>query len=133
VRMILRPVACGYKMRPGGGGSSKLEEYAMETLKLDSPEIGIWYRGKNGEIFSVVAMESNRADSTGTIEIQYFDGAVEEVDRMDWAVMLPRVIPEPEDCSGALDMHVDADPDAGVDEPDDGTWVDPLSVVDRLQ
>ena len=105
----------------------------MEKLTLDPPEIGLWYRAKNGDVFSIVAIESNDADSTGTIEIQYFDGAVEELDRTEWSAMLPRTIPEPEDCSGALDMRADADPDAGVDEPDDGTWIDPLNVVDRLQ
>ncbi len=105
----------------------------MEKLKLDPPEIGLWYRAQNGDVFSVVALESNQAETGGTVEIQYFDGAVEEIDRSEWGVMLPQMIPEPEDCSGALDMHVDADPDAGVDEPDDGTWIDPLSVVDRLQ
>lgn len=104
----------------------------MEKLKLDPPDIGIWYRAQNGDVFSVVAIESDRAESGGTVEIQYFDGAVEELDRSDWAAMIPQVVPEPEDCSGALDMHADSDPDAGVDEPDDGTWVDPLSVVDRL-
>ena len=105
----------------------------MATLNLDAPEVGLWYRGQNGEVFSVVALEPNHAESAGAIEIQYFDGAIAEIDRADWAMMLPRVIPEPEDCSGALDMRADADPDAGVDEPDDGTWVDPLNVVDRLQ
>ncbi len=105
----------------------------MAKLTLDPPEIGLWYRAQNGEVFSVVAMDSNHAENAGTIEIQYFDGAVEELDRTEWGTLLPRAVPEPEDCSGALDMHTDADPDAGVDEPDDGAWVDPLNVVDRLQ
>ena len=105
----------------------------MEKLTLDPPEIGLWYRAQNGDVFSVVAMDSKYAENTGTIEIQYFDGAVEELDRTEWSTMLPRAIPEPEDCSGALDMHTDADPDAGVDVPDAGAWIDPLSVVDRLQ
>ncbi|HYW76060.1 MAG TPA: DUF6763 family protein [Gammaproteobacteria bacterium] len=105
----------------------------MEKLTLNLPEIGLWYRAQNGDVFSVVAMESNYAENQGTIEIQYFDGAVEELDRTEWGAMLPQAIPEPEDCSGALDMRADADPDAGVDESVDDTWVDPLSVVDRLQ
>ncbi len=45
------------------------------------PGIGDWYRQKEGgALFEVVAFD----DDDGTIEIQYFDGTVEEMDVDDW-------------------------------------------------
>jgi hypothetical protein len=44
------------------------------------PDIGEWYRIRGGEQFEVVAID----ESDGTIEVQYFDGTVEEIDVGDW-------------------------------------------------
>ena len=40
------------------------------------PVVGQWYRGGTNELFEVVAID----DQDQTIEIQYFDGTVTEVD-----------------------------------------------------
>jgi hypothetical protein len=45
------------------------------------PEIGKWYQMRGGEQFEVVAID----DEDATIEVQYFDGTVEELERSDWA------------------------------------------------
>ncbi len=44
------------------------------------PGIGEWYRLNGGELFEVVAVD----EDDGTIELQYFDGTVEEMDVDDW-------------------------------------------------
>jgi hypothetical protein len=44
------------------------------------PTIGNWYRIQGGDSFEVVAID----DDDGTIELQYFDGTVEEMDIEDW-------------------------------------------------
>ena len=44
------------------------------------PEIGAWYRVRGGDSFEVVAID----EDDGTIEVQYFDGTVEEMEREDW-------------------------------------------------
>ena len=44
------------------------------------PAIGDWYRLNGGALFEVVALD----EDDGTIEIQYFDGTVEEMDVEDW-------------------------------------------------
>ena len=44
------------------------------------PGIGEWYRHTGGDLFEVVAFD----EDDGTIEIQYFDGTVEEMDTEDW-------------------------------------------------
>jgi len=44
------------------------------------PDIGEWYRIRGGDQFEVVAID----EDDGTIEVQYFDGTVEEIDFGDW-------------------------------------------------
>ena len=49
-------------------------------MATQQPGIGDWYRLNGGALFEVVALD----DDDGTIEIQYFDGTVEEMDIEDW-------------------------------------------------
>jgi hypothetical protein len=44
------------------------------------PDIGECYRIRGGDQFEVVAVD----EDDGTIEVQYFDGTVEELDMGDW-------------------------------------------------
>lgn len=44
------------------------------------PDIGGWYSIRGGDQFEVVAVD----EDDGTIEVQYFDGTVEELDMSDW-------------------------------------------------
>jgi uncharacterized protein DUF6763 len=44
------------------------------------PDIGEWYRIRGGDQFEVVAID----EDDGTVEVQYFDGTVEELDLGDW-------------------------------------------------
>lgn len=104
----------------------------MEPLELDPPEIGRWYKTPSEALFNVVAIEAGAEEGGGTIEIQHFDGSIEEIDRAEWAALLARPVAEPEDCSGALDMGAEADPDAGIGESGGDDWIDPLSIVDHL-
>ena len=80
-------------------------------IAVPAPTIGEWYRYSGGELFEVVACD----DDEGTIEIQHFDGTVEELDYDDWnASWQDREIEAaaaPEDWSGSVDM--DAEDDAG--------------------
>jgi hypothetical protein len=71
------------------------------------PAVGEWYCIRGGELFEVVALD----ETDGTLEIQYFDGTIEEMELVDWeAQYTAREIEEaeaPEDWSGS----VDADPE----------------------
>jgi len=64
-----------------------------------NPEIGAWYKNLEGESFEVIAVD----EQEGIVEIQYFDGAVEELDLDTWYEMelIPREAPE--DWSGPFD------------------------------
>lgn len=69
------------------------------------PGIGEWYRLNGGELFEVVAID----EDDGTIEIQYFDGTVEEMDVDDWNAQWDEGALEaaeaPEDWSGSVDVE----------------------------
>lgn len=68
------------------------------TAQLE-PEIGAWYRETGGEAFEVVAID----EEEGVVEIQYFDGAIEELERDTWYEMELRSVEPPEDWSGPFD------------------------------
>ena len=66
------------------------------------PTIGNWYRILGGDSFEIVAFD----EDDGTIELQYFDGTVEEMDLEDWQATheggsLEEVEP-PEDWTGSV-------------------------------
>ncbi|HAS52600.1 MAG TPA: hypothetical protein DCS21_13010 [Gammaproteobacteria bacterium] len=73
------------------------------------PIIGNWYRNQEtGNDFEVVALD----EDAQTIEIQYFDGEVEELDLDAWYELPMDAIEAPEEWSGPFDS-------AGGDDPDD--------------
>lgn len=67
------------------------------------PVIGKWFRRPNGNMFEVVAVD----EGDHTIEIQHFDGTIEEVDLEAWAELLTVEVAAPEDWSGSVDMDPD--------------------------
>ena len=73
-----------------------------------NPRIGNWYKAINGDRFEIVALDDDEA----TLEIQHFDGAIEEVDFETWTEMDMDAIEAPEDWSGSLDIQRE---DYGVD------------------
>src|ERR1700680_1581542 len=76
----------------------------MNAMK---PVVGQWYRGVTNELFEVVAID----DQDETIEIQYFDGTVAEMEFDSWnEQLLDELIDAahaPEDWSGAVDMEAE--------------------------
>jgi TATA-binding protein-associated factor Taf7 len=75
------------------------------------PIIGNWYRNQEtGNDFEVVALD----EDAQTIEIQYFDGELEELDLDAWYELAIESIEAPEDWSGPFD-EMEAD-DLGYEE-----------------
>ena len=73
------------------------------------PVIGSWYRIQGSDSFEVVAFD----EDDGTIELQYFDGTVEEMDIEDWHAQkesgaLEEAEP-PEDWTGSVDVDPEED------------------------
>lgn len=64
------------------------------------PRVGCWYNHLDkGDLFQVVALD----DASGTIEIQEFDGGLDEVDFEEWRQMFIEPAAAPEDWSGPVD------------------------------
>lgn len=66
-----------------------------------TPVVGDWYQNTSGESFEIVAYDVVQ----GLIEIQYFDGTVEEIDQDSWREQMLMPIEPPEDWSGSLDIE----------------------------
>ena len=94
-----------------------------------APVIGEWYRRPGGESFEVVAID--RDDRT--IEIQYFDGTIEEVEFDDWLEDEIEATEAPEDWTGSVDVEPEDTENEYEAEPggSDNKWGDPLQFVDR--
>jgi len=99
------------------------------TLK-PKPQVGQWYRHLNkGQEFHVTAVD----DAERTVEIQHFDGDVEELDFEDWYAMDLEPIAAPEDWTGPMD-DVERD-DLGYTETDmrGEDWSAPLREGSRRE
>lgn len=68
------------------------------------PDIGEWYLQPGGEPFEIVA----RDDADDTLELQFFDGTVDEIDYEIWESLQPEPIEPPEDWQGAVDIAAEA-------------------------
>ena len=97
-------------------------------MPLPPPNIGDWYQGTNGELFEVVAVDNDEA----TIEIQYFDGTLEELDFDAWEESEFSAAQPPEDYSGSLDIEKE-DYGVDLDRPGKKDWADPLDYLDQSE
>lgn len=90
-------------------------------MSVMKPVVGEWYRGATNELFEVVAID----DEDETIEIQYFDGTVAEMDFDAWnEQLLDRMLDAaeaPEDWSGAIDVEAE-DLDRGFEDNVRTAW-----------
>ena len=104
-------------------------------MTAPAPTIGEWYRRNGGDSFEVVAYD----EDDGTIEIQYFDGTVEEMDTEDWdAQWADRSIEAsepPEDWTGSVDVEPTDDSATGADISGDesGLRLSPLDGIDLFE
>ena len=91
------------------------------------PKIGAWFRRPNGSLFEVVAVD----EANTTVEIQFFDGTISEVDLENWPELLITEASAPEDWSGSVDM--DPEDFVGENNGDMPTgYHDPLDFLDRI-
>lgn len=93
------------------------------------PIIGNWYRHLDkGQMFLVIAVDEDDA----TVELQHFDGDIEEVSMVAWRAMDLEVTEAPEDWTGPMD-DIEAD-DLGYSSEtvmSEEDWRTPLQEVGR--
>ena len=92
-----------------------------------SPSEDKWYRDLvEDHVFKVVAVDIDE----DTIEIQYFEGEIEELDFETWKSLMLVPIPAPEDWSGPFD-GVRSDDMGDTDSPmHPHNWSDPLNEIE---
>lgn len=90
-----------------------------------APRIGDWYRNTLGDTFEIVA----RDDDDETLELQYYDGTIEELDAESWEHIRPEPIEPPEDWRGSMDLALE---DSQPPEiwSDTGDWMHQLERID---
>ncbi len=97
-------------------------------MAIARPVIGHWYSRTNGNLLKIVAVDEEDA----TIEVQFFDGTIDEVDLDTWNSLLLERVGAPEDWSGSVDM--DPEDFSGSDDGDIPLgYHDPLSFLDKTE
>lgn len=98
---------------------------------MDSPApvVGNWYLCLDGKLLEVVAIDADE----GTIEVQHFDGTVEEFDLESWQDQELMQTQAPEDWTGSVDVE----PEDYESERDISTasavWSEALVSLDRSE
>ncbi len=89
--------------------------------------VGDWYKRPGGHLFEVVAIDNDDE----TIDVQHYDGTVEEIDAESWEEMILEAAEPPEDYSGSCDI----DPEDYGFERDEvfDTHLDMQQFVDRAE
>lgn len=95
------------------------------------PLVGQWYNHLDkGDLFQVVALD----EASGTIEIQEFDGDLDEIDFEEWRQMIVESAAAPEDWTGPVD-EIEADDrgytDAGYEERETRP-LEPFTTLEEL-
>ena len=65
------------------------------------PVVGEWYRGLDGALFEIVAIDA----AEGAIELQHYDGTVEEIDADVWLEQEFEAALPPKDWIGSVDVE----------------------------
>ena len=103
----------------------------MAFMATPYPTVGDWYRIRGGDSFEVVALD----EEGGQIEMQYFDGTVEEMELDDWIEQADAHVIEtaepPEDWSGSVDMDPLDDDSGDQDRSIDAANAEMLASWDR--
>lgn len=98
-------------------------------MRSSVPVVGQWYRRIDGAMLEVVAIDNDE----GNIEVQYFDGAVDEFDFDDWQLLGLTSATAPEDWSGSVDIEPEDFDTDGEERTATPAWPDALNFLDRTE
>jgi len=97
--------------------------------RIIKPEIESWYESIDGTLFKIIAID----DSTGALEVQFFEGDIEELELDEWNQVLARPIAPPEDWTGPFD-GLESDDFGDTDRPKQPEdWDGPWANLDRKE
>ena len=87
------------------------------------PITGTWYKHLDkGQMFRVVAVD----ERTGIVELQHFDGDIEEIELATWGDMELEIAEPPEDWTGPVDNLERDDTDYSATEMSSEAWRESL-------
>ncbi len=90
------------------------------------PIVDQWYMHRDkGQRFVVTAVDENE----NTVEIQHFDGDIEEFSLDDWYDLDIELSEEPENWSGALDIAETDDLGTEVTDTTEDDWMEPMEEI----
>ncbi|QYZ65924.1 MAG: membrane protein [Gammaproteobacteria bacterium (ex Lamellibrachia satsuma)] len=95
-------------------------------MNIPRLKVGAWFKTNEGENLEVVAYDAE----DGSIEVQFYDGTIEEYDFEDWEALEARSIAPPEDWAGSYDIGKD-DYGVDLDKPAGDTHINPLDQLDN--
>ncbi|MBL3590616.1 MAG: hypothetical protein JMN24_12575 [gamma proteobacterium endosymbiont of Lamellibrachia anaximandri] len=95
-------------------------------MNIPRLKVGAWFKTNEGENLEVVAYDAE----DGSIEVQFYDGTIEEYDFEDWAALEVRSIAPPEDWAGSYDISKD-DYGVDLDKPAGDSHINPLDQLDN--
>lgn len=90
--------------------------------------VGDWYRLPRSDEFEVVAVDNHH----GTVEVQHFDGTVEEIDFETWSEIEPEPSSPPDTYAGAFDIEPEDYAFDGGSATVLNGWDNPLDRIDLL-
>ncbi|MFC1685305.1 DUF6763 family protein [Pseudomonadota bacterium] len=95
-------------------------------MYTNNPEIGAWFQTQENGYLEVVAYDPDEK----TVEVQFYDGTIEEYELETWNALHLRPAEPPEDWSGSLDVSGD-DYGVDLDRPAGDTHTNPLDELDK--
>jgi hypothetical protein len=111
----------------GTKDTKSMDASRATTMTNPAPVVGKWYARPGGDSFEIVAFDAE----DGTIEIQYFDGTIEELDVEDWRDEPILAAEPPEDWTGSVDVEPEDYENEFDTEPGTGLAGSPLDAIDR--
>ena len=95
-------------------------------MNVRYPSIGQWFRRPNGVLLEVVAVDEDQ----NTVEVQFFDGTIDEIDFETWREQFLVEVAAPDDWLGSVDMDPDDYVGLAADEMPTG-FHDPLAAAEE--
>ena len=97
-------------------------------MAVPDPQVGGWFRKLSGRLVQVVALDGR----DGTVELQHFDGTVEELDLDQWHRTMMMAAEAPEDWSGSVDVSREDFMFDAEEEVGHPAYLSAMDYVDRL-
>ena len=96
-------------------------------MAVTYPSVGQWFRRPNGTVLEVVAVD----EEDKTVDIQFFDGTIDELDIDTWHDQEMIEVAAPEDWSGSVDMDPEDFAGKASNEVPPG-FHDPLAFLEEI-